>query len=330
MTTTSGRSRGAASTASRPLAASPTTSIPSSSARIIRKPVRTSCLVVDQQDADAHAADAAPSIGRRAVTTNPVAVGWATQRAAQHRRPLPHPDQAAALVRRLDAWPARPGPRSSATVISRASDGVAHDHARVAAARVLERVRERLLDDPVGGDLEARVERALVALDHELHGETGGPELVQQLVEAVEPGRRVRGLLLAQDPEHPAHVGQREAPGGRDRLEGRPGLVRALVDDAQRAARLDHDHAHVVRDHVVQLAGDPLALVADGALGPLVALALEPLRALLERARVQPADPRRVAEQPRDDRGSARSGRASGRPPRCPPGRRRRSPGGRR
>ena len=102
-------------------------------------------------------------------------------------------------------------------------------------------------------------------------------------------------------PEHPAHVGQREAPGGRDRLEGRPRLVGSLLDDPQRATGLDHDHAHVVRDDVVQLAGDPLALVADGALGPLVALALEPLRALLERARVQPADPRRVAEQPRDD-----------------------------
>ena len=74
-----------------------------------------------------------------------------------------------------------------------------------------------------------------------------------------------------------------------------------LLDHAQGAARLDHHHAHVVRDHVVELAGDPLALLADGALGPLVALPLEPLRPLLERARVQAADPRRVAEQPRDD-----------------------------
>ena len=211
MTTTSGRSPGAAiATASRPSAASPTTSIPSSSARIIRKPVRTSCWSSTRRTRMLMPpAPRRRSAGGR-VTRKPVAVGCATSVprsiVARSRIPIsPRPSCGGST-----ALGAR-GPRWSSTVISSASDAVAHDHARAAAARVLERVRERLLDDPVGGDREARVERARVALDDELHLEARGSELLQQLVETVEPGRRVRGLLVAQDPEHPAHVGQRQA-----------------------------------------------------------------------------------------------------------------------
>ena len=69
----------------------------------------------------------------------------------------------------------------------------------------------------------------------------------------------------------------------------------------------------MVRDDVVQLAGDPLALVAHRPLGLLVALSLQALRAFLQRARVQAADPRRVAEQPRDDQDQLRLDERQGR-----------------
>ena len=50
---------------------------------------------------------------------------------------------------------------------------------------------------------------------------------------------------------------------------------------------------------VVELTGDPLALAPDSALRALVALTLEPQRALLERTRVQATDPCRVSKEPR-------------------------------
>ena len=72
--------------------------------------------------------------------------------------------------------------------------------------------------------------------------------------------------------------------------------------------RLDHHQRDVVGDDVVQLTGDAHALVADGLLGQQLALALQPLGALLEavdvvgpRAQVQ-GDRHREADddQPRD------------------------------
>ena len=243
---------------------------------------------------------ARPSIGRRALTRNPLAVGWATRVPRSIVGPFPHPDEPAPLVRWLDdARRAR-----AALVVHGDLErflAVAHDDARATAARVLERVRERLLDDPVRRDREARVEHPRLALDDQLHLEAGGSELLEQLVHAVEPGRRVRGLLVAQDPQHPAHVRERQAARRRDRLERRARLVGPLLDDPQGAACLDHDHADVVGDDVVQLAGDPLPLVAHRPFGLLVTVALHLLRALLERARVQPADAGRVTEQPRHE-----------------------------
>ena len=66
------------------------------------------------------------------------------------------------------------------------------------------------------------------------------------------------------------------------------------------ATRLDHDDRDVVRDHVVELARDPLPLLAHGQRGPLLALALEHERPLLQRRRVETPNARRVADQPRD------------------------------
>ena len=77
------------------------------------------------------------------------------------------------------------------------------------------------------------------------------------------------------------------------------GLGDALVGDG-RAERLglDDDQAHVVRDDVVELLGDPHALLRDRALGEQLALALEPLGALLERLDAFAPAARRTARCP--------------------------------
>ena len=60
-------------------------------------------------------------------------------------------------------------------------------------------------------------------------------------------------------------------------------VTRSLGDGGRERLGLDDDQAHVVRDDVVELLGDPHALLGDRALGEQLALALEALGALLKR-----------------------------------------------
>ena len=181
-------------------------------------------------------------------------------------------------------------------------DLVAHDHPSVAAARVLERVRERLLDDPVGGDREARVERSQVA----------------RRPRAPRRGRRTGS--------GPASSSRRSSPGVGSEASCSPRIPsirrmsvsarRPVVAMASSAARASSGRLSMTRSAppawititltwCVTTSCSSRAIRSrssrTAALGPLVALSLEPLRALLQGARVQATDPRRVAEQPRDD-----------------------------
>ena len=115
------------------------------------------------------------------------------------------------------------------------------------------------------------------------------------------PRRIGVALALAEDPEHPPHVGERLPARPVDGLEGGAGLRRTLVERGQPGAGLDDDHAHMVRHDVVQLAGDPVALVLDRATVSFVAVGLEDPGALLDRGLVPAARPHPVAERP-DDR----------------------------
>ena len=73
---------------------------------------------------------------------------------------------------------------------------VADAHGRGGRAGVLERVRERLLDDPVRAQLQPGREVAAVALDHELDGKSGAADVAEQRGEVAEPRlRRERGLV---------------------------------------------------------------------------------------------------------------------------------------
>ena len=161
MRTTSGVSRRALSTACVPSEHSPTTSMSSSASRIIRKPARISAW--------------SSTSSTRMLMPAP-AVGWGAARAPRSRRPARGPPARAPVHRgalaHADEAVAAAGV-AQLVVVARALAVVLdaqHDlvrlvrdrHAGARARRVLERVGERLLDDPVrrqvdpGGQLDRR------------------------------------------------------------------------------------------------------------------------------------------------------------------------------
>ena len=98
--------------------------------------------------------------------------------------------------------------------------------------------------------------------------------------------RRPRLLLVVvpQHPEQPAHLAERLLARALDRVEGGAGRLGIGGEHLAPAARLDDDDRDRVRDDVVELAGDPRALLRHGGSGPLVLVALELDRAEGERA----------------------------------------------
>ena len=163
---------------------------------------------------------------------------------------------------------------------------------------VLERVRERLLDDAVGRQVDRRRQRPRRALDLERDRQAGRAHLLDEAVEP--PEARLR--LVARRPR-----AERRAPGaGRRAPPGRPSRspgsahapARLDFEDVVGGGGLHDDHAERMRDDVVQLARDPRLLLGRGA--PRVGLAsvLEPVGLLLDLADVRPARADAVAEQP--------------------------------
>ena len=126
-------------------------------------------LVVDEEDADRHRqAPADGAVGRRSAggreTRNPPGTGPASKRppntATRSRipiRPRPRPPG--------DADAAVAGAAPVGDLDLQRGGVVADADLRGRAAGVLERVRQGLLDDPVGRQLDARIERARLALD---------------------------------------------------------------------------------------------------------------------------------------------------------------------
>src|SRR5215211_5054921 len=182
--TTSGRKRRASATASRPSAASPTTSMSSSASRIMRKP------------------------GPQAVASfRPRA---RLEHAAVDRDPLAHANEAvAAAVAAADAL---------AVVAHGDLDfpgAIADEYLRPLCPRMLERVGEALLDEAVGGEVDAGGERLWVALDAQLDRQPGLASLIHQLVQVLEAwlGRERRCLFgPPEHADHPAHLRQSLSP----------------------------------------------------------------------------------------------------------------------
>src|SRR5204863_7077908 len=123
-------------------------------------------------------------------------------------------------------------------------------------------------------------ELASLALDMELDGKAGFPELVDQDRDVGQPGlgreRFVR--IAAEHAEEATHLGQRAAACPLDGLEHLTRRGVCAVEYASLGSRLEDDHRDVMCDHVVQLASDPCTLLDDGLPCGQVPLSLGDLR----------------------------------------------------
>ena len=130
---------------------------------------------------------------------------------------------------------------------------------------MLERVGEALLDDAVGGEVDPRRELQPLSLEAQGHRQSRLLDLRDQLVEMLQPrlGRK-SGMAFGagrHQAQHTPHLGQRLPADLLDRQQRLALAALLLPEQPPHARRLHHHHRDGVRDHVVQLAGDPRALV---------------------------------------------------------------------
>ena len=208
-------------------------------------------------------------------------------------------------------WPPlSPPPSPGAVVRDRQLDvavAVPDDDLGMAGARVLDRVGQPLLDEPVGGEVDARRQRLGRPLDPELDGQ---PELARvrdqpvQVLEARLGCERGRLLRAPEHADHAPHLGERLAAGLLDDEQGLALLLLVRLEEPPRRRRLDGHHADAVADDVVELPRDAAALVGDGELRLLDPLSLGPLEAFLRHLRLvalaAEAEPDRPADREED------------------------------
>src|SRR5213076_112 len=201
ISTTSGRSRRASVTASSPSPASPTTVVSGSVSKIFRRPTRTSAW------SSAIRTVVIGSAAGRARRSRRSAAG--VEAAAVERHTLAHAHEAvpAGCCRR----------RGSGAVVGDLElervRRVADLDPRPRLARVLQRVRQRLLHDPVGGQLDPDWELAWLTFDLELDGKAGFPELPDENRNVGEAGLGREWLVRAatEHAQQTTHLGQRAA-----------------------------------------------------------------------------------------------------------------------
>ena len=207
---------------------------------------------------------------------------------------------AAVAARTRSRMPTRPWPppgacgrarapgRGRATASSSASVAPVERDRGGRAARVLAHVGQRLLDDPVGGEVDARRQRA--AARRSTSSSTGSPPRAARSsspASCASPGCGASSppsSSLAQHAEQLAHLGQRLAGRARIASSGARASARVAVERGLGGVGLDRDHADAVGDDVVQLARDPAALLGDRGARAALALALEMQRQLSSRA----------------------------------------------
>ena len=189
------------------------------------------------------------------------------ERAAVERDALAHPDEAvaAAVGRAARAGPSsRPRARAPSAAVA---DG---DLGAPAPPGVLERVRERLLHDPVRGQVDARRQRHAARPRCAARPAARPRDLLDERVEPASPGCGASASSSSPRRAAPrAGAAARRAPRGRSPRSPRaPRASRSgSASSIARPPRLHDHHADVVRDDVVQLARDPCALLGDGRRG---------------------------------------------------------------
>ena len=118
---------------------------------------------------------------------------------------------------------------------------VADCHVGVCLAGVLEDVGQRLLHDPVAGQVDAQRQAVALAVDPDGHRYADLGHLGGELAEVGQAPCRalVVAGVAAQCAEDVADFGEGVAAGPRDRCQGLLGLGRAGVDDVAADAGLD-------------------------------------------------------------------------------------------
>ena len=251
-------------------------------------------LVVGDEHTDRHGPS--PPTGRRVLSTKPPSV----------RRPCAHLTAVDldALADAHEPVPLAVARRAALTVVAdldlQLVRPIAHDHVCVAGVRVLERVGQAFLNDPIGGEVDPAWKRERLPVDVQLDGQPGAADLVQQCVEAVEAGLRHELHFLpfaSHRGQEASHLGERRAAGplhAPERFAVLGERVGELVPDG---ADLEHHHADGVGDDVVELARDPRALLRDRDARRCLTLALG-----LDRALLPPPRPARRAHAGRSRR----------------------------
>ena len=156
-----------------------------------------------------------------------------------------------------------------------------------------------------------------VHLERDAYAGRGGAG--DEVAEAVQARRRPPRRVLAgaaQHTEHRADLAQRVGARLVDRRQRDPRLAGLLVHQLQGDAGLDVDQRNVVRQHVVQLAGDAQPLLVGLAAGLELARPLGLREALL--AAADPLDAGQRHEQPGGDRERRQHLRPTLGPPECP------------
>jgi hypothetical protein len=156
------------------------------------------------------------------------------------------------------------------TILAVVADGqlqgigqVRHPHLEPRCTRVLEGVGDRLLHDPVGGEIERCRQRPLGSGGLQGHLKPRIVRGFEQRIDLLQSGLRAQLWLPGLLPEHAEQaVELRERLPGADldRLQRLLGFPVHVPGYARRAG-LDGHEADVVRDHVVQLARDAQPLV---------------------------------------------------------------------
>ena len=255
-------------------------------------------LVVGDEHADGHRPP--PSSGKLVLSTKPPPfAGAGGHLATVDLHPLADADQAVA-----EPVAGRGAAAVVADVDPQLVGAVADDDVGAARVRVLERVRQPLLDDAVGGE----VERAAAAAPARRRrcsrtGRPARPNASTQRVEVGEAGLgREVGVRRRRGASRRAGGASPRARRGRcARRRGAPRGPRPLGGQVvPHGADVEHHHAHGVGDDVVQLARDPRALLRDGDARRRLTLALGVRRPLLRRLGLHGALAHGEAGQPRD------------------------------